>query len=103
VFIDSPAILANMGVEDEYGSAIPPSRVLARKSPLNFILEEPTQLQYIEATMALHNEGAVYLVNHPESKGEIIPPAKTETEMLDISKRNGLIGDELFLIEEKSK
>jgi adenosylhomocysteinase len=52
----------------------------------------------MDATMALHNEGAVHIVNHPESKGEIIPPQKTENEMLEISRRDGLIGDELFLI-----
>ena len=100
IFINSSAILANMGVEDEYGALIPNERVLANKFAVNFILEEPTLLKYIEATMALHNEGAAYLVNHPESKGEIIPPTETENEMLAISKQNGIIGDELFLIED---
>ena len=98
IFINSPAILANMGVEDEYGALIPNGRVLANKFAVNFILEEPTMLKYIEATMALHNEGAAYLSDHPESKGEIIPPVETENEMLEISKRDGVIGDELFLI-----
>jgi len=100
IFINASAILANMGVEDEYGAFIPEERVLTNKVALNFILEEPTQLKYMDATMALHNEGAVYLVNHPTSKGEIIPPAETENEMLEISKRDGIIGDELFLIED---
>ncbi|MDR1729546.1 MAG: hypothetical protein LBR52_02680 [Prevotellaceae bacterium] len=98
IFVSSPAVLANMGVEDEYGASVPKERVLANKAALNFILEEPTQLKYMDATMALHNEGAVYLINHPESKGEIIPLPETENEMLEISQRNGLIGDELFLI-----
>jgi len=91
VFINSPALLANMGVEDEYGEAIPANRVLAEKAPLNFILEEPTLLKYIEATMALHNEGAVYLTTHPEAQGVIIPPKETEQKMLDITKREGVI------------
>ena len=98
IFINSPSILANMGVEDEYGASIPKERVLTNKAAVNFILEEPTLLKYMDATMALHNEGAVYLVSHPESKGAIIPPIETENEMLEISKRNGIIGDELFLI-----
>ena len=100
IFINSSAILANMGVEDEYGAFIPEERVLTNKAAVNFILEEPTLLKYIDATMALHNEGAAYLVDHPGSKGEIIPPAETESEMLEISKRDGIIGDELFLIED---
>ena len=98
ILVNTSAILANMGVEDEYGASIPNEQVLNHKSALNFILEEPTQLKYMDATMALHNEGAVYLVNHPESKGEIIPPQETENEMLDISRRDGMIGDELVLI-----
>ncbi len=98
ILINTSAILANMGVEDEYGASIPDNRVLTGKAALNFILEEPTQLRYMDATMALHNEGAVYLINHPESKGEITPPPETENEMLEISRRDGLIGDELFLI-----
>ncbi len=99
IMVNSSAVLANMGVEDEYGASIPDERVLTNKSALNFILEEPTQLKYMDATMALHNEGAVYLINHPESKGKIIPPPETENEMLEISKQNGIIGNELFLIE----
>ena len=98
VFINSTAILANMGVEDEYGTSFPKERVLADKSALNFILEEPTQLKYIEATMALHNEGAAYLAAHPEVKGEIIPPPETENEMLTVLKQDGTIGDELDII-----
>ena len=43
-----------MGVEDEYGPNVPASRVLAEKKPLNFILEEPTHLKYIDASLALH-------------------------------------------------
>jgi len=102
VFINSPALLANMGVEDEYGEDIPFHRVLAGKSPLNFILEEPTRLKYIEATMALHNEGAAYLAthftSHSTTQGVIIPPMETEQKMLDITKRYGVISDELLLI-----
>lgn len=52
--LESKAVLANMGVEDEYGPAIPSERVLAGKQPLNFVLEEPTHLKYIDASLALH-------------------------------------------------
>ncbi len=46
---------ANMGVEDEFGENLPPERVLNGKMPLNFILDEPTLLRYIDPALALHN------------------------------------------------
>jgi len=102
IFINSPAILANMGVEDEYGASIPKERALANKTALNFTLEEPTLLKYIEATMALHNEGAVYLgVRGVKGvRGVVIPPGETENDMLDVLKSDGIIGDELSIVDE---
>ncbi len=94
----SAALMANMGVEDEFGPAIPPERVLNRKETLNFILEEPTHLKYIDATMALHNEGALYLLNHPEAHGLINPDPETEERLLHISCAQGIAGDEIALL-----
>lgn len=94
----STAWLANMGVEDEYGTGVPAARVLGQKKPLNFLLEEPTHLKYIETTMALHNEGALWLATHPTANGIVQPPQALETRLLEITRRNGLIGDEMGLI-----
>ncbi len=99
----SGALLANMGVEDEFGATFPKDSVLNDKRPLNFILEEPTQLKYIDATMALHNEGALYLLKNALSEssgasGIITPPASIENEILAITRQNGLIADELAII-----
>lgn len=87
----SKAILANMGAEDEYGDNMPATRVLASKSPINFSLEEPTHLRFIEATMALDNIGATYLMTHPNEKGIINPPIDIENEIIDIVRRQGEI------------
>ncbi len=57
----SPAVLVNMGAEDEYGDQMAPERVLFNKHSLNFALEEPTFLRYIDPTMALDNYGALLL------------------------------------------
>ncbi len=95
VLVAGDALLVNMGVEDEFGASIPAERVLEHKRPLNFILEEPTHMKYIDATMALHNAGALYLVNNVDVDGVIMPSEQTEQELLDVSCRNGLIGDEL--------
>ncbi len=99
--IHSTALLANMGVEDEYGPSIPSERVLEHKAPLNFMLEEPTLLRYIDATMTLHNEGALYLRLHPEAKGQILPPQETEQRLLDITRHEGIIGSELDLLVKR--
>lgn len=98
VFLKSKAVIANMGVEDEFGSALPDERVLQNKRPVNFILKDPTLMKYIDATMALHNAGAVWLVEHPQAKGLIDPPADLEESLLNVCRENGTIGDELKYI-----
>ena len=97
-YTESRALLANMGVEDEYGPGVPASRVLEGKRPLNFILTEPTLMKYIDATMALHNAGALWLTGHPEARGVIDPPAELEAAILADTRAGGLLGEELDLI-----
>ncbi len=96
--VSGGALLANMGVEDEYGASVPTERVLECKRPLNFILEEPTHLKYIDATMALHNAGAECLAVERELSGAIMPSEQLEQELLDVSSKNGVIGGELSQI-----
>ena len=91
----SNAILANMGVEDEYGETMPAERVLMQKRALNFVLEEPTHLKYIDATMGLHNEGINYLLSHSSQRGLIEPPKELEEKLLKITRENGSIGNEI--------
>ncbi len=98
VFNRSRALLANMGVEDEYGAGVPAGRVLEAKRPINFILKDPTLMKYIDATMALHNEGAMILAQGGHPAGLIEPKAETEEQLLSICRRFGTIGDELQYI-----
>lgn len=93
------ALLANMGVEDEFGESVPPSAALNGKRTLNFILEEPTQMRYIDATLSLHNHGALHLLRGIRAGGIIAPPAEIENAILETTRRDGLIADELVLIE----
>ena len=87
-----------MGVEDEFGSELPAERVLQGKRPLNFILKDPTLMKYIDATMALHNAGALWLLNHPKAHGMIEPPVELENELLEVCRRDGTIAEELQYI-----
>lgn len=113
--LSTSAVLANMGVEDEYGGAIPTERVLNAKGPLNFILEEPTHLKYIDTSLALHAALAELLVQEAKSQsGELpaapetgdvatsagtvglrFPPQELEQRLLSIAIQNGDIGPEI--------
>ena len=103
----SGAVLANMGVEDEYGPGVPASRVLAEKKPLNFILEEPTHLKYIDASLALHAALGEQLLREAadaagrdaaaanKNAGPMDPPSDLEQRILSMTMQDGLIGAEI--------
>ena len=55
-------------------------------------------MKYIDATMALHNAGALWLTRHPEARGVIDPPAELEAAILADTRAGGLLGEELDLI-----
>ena len=95
--LSTKAILANMGVEDEYGKAIPAEKVLNAKGPLNFILEEPTHLKYIDTSLALHAALAERLVQETATleDGLHFPPQELEQRLLSIAFQNGIIGPEI--------
>ncbi|MBR6943799.1 MAG: adenosylhomocysteinase [Fibrobacter sp.] len=113
--LSTKAVLANMGVEDEYGEAIPAEKVLNAKGPLNFILEEPTHLKYIDTSLALHAALAELLVQEAKSAtlaeranfesegiatpvgtvGLRFPPQEIEQRLLSIAIQNGVIGPEI--------
>ena len=94
----SDLVLANLGAEDEFGPDMPEARVLNDKAPVNFALAEPTHLRYIDATMALHNAGAVELLTGSYRPGIQRPPRAVEDDILDVVHHCGTI--ELSTIEE---
>lgn len=93
----SNAIAVNMGAVDEFGALMEDERVLYKKQPLNFMLEEPTLLRYIDATMALDNAAAAYLCQNtpPYPPGTILPPVDLENEILAAVFKTGLITREI--------
>ncbi|MBO5822033.1 MAG: hypothetical protein J6R86_03375 [Lentisphaeria bacterium] len=97
-FVSSSALIANMGVEDEFGAALPASRVLNNKHPLNFILDEPTHLKYIDATMALNNYGIEKLIFDTLPCGINLPPAELEKSIVADIKNGGIIAAEMEFI-----
>ena len=91
----SSVMLANMGVEDEFGAEIPEARVLNKKRPLNFILEEPTSMRYIETTMALHNACALELLTPDLPHKCMNPPQDVEDKLLQIAETRGVVGADI--------
>lgn len=90
----STALVANMGVADEFGPGLPADRVLNAKVPLNFVLAEPTRLRYLDPVLALHNACAVALVAGAQPNGPLAPPSSVEEPILAAARR-GAIGPEL--------
>ncbi len=86
-------LLANMGVENEFGPAVPDDRVLNRNAPLNFALEEPTLLRYIDPALALHNAGLLALGQLPPGCSN--PSREEEEIILNAVREKGCIGREL--------
>lgn len=86
---NNPILLANMGVDDEFGSKIPKHRVLNDKRPLNFILEDPTRMCFIETTMALHNACALELLTADLPRRCMEPPTDVEERLLHIATTQG--------------
>lgn len=87
--MNHPILLANMGIDDEFGTKIPKSRVLNQKKPLNFILEEPTRMCFIETTMALHNACALELLTADLPRRCMPPPPDVEEKLIHIASTQG--------------
>jgi adenosylhomocysteinase len=73
-FLDSKAVLLNMGAVDEYGSEFPDDVIENRKTAFNFILDEPTQMKFIDPVFALFNESAALLLSQSWPEGIRNPP-----------------------------
>lgn len=99
--LQSGAVLSSMGVEDEFSEEMPDERVLNKKFALNFILEEPTHLKYLDASLALHAALGERLVlenadGSSVTKGGICnPPSELEQKILGITLQDGVIGTEI--------
>ncbi len=98
-FMREGLLLANMGVEDEFGSAIENSRILAENKPLNFILDEPTRMGFIDGIMALHNEAALYLITNNCPSGVSKTPLELDEKILKLTREFGEISEDLKLLD----
>ena len=73
--------------------------MLNNKQPLNFILQEPTLLRYIDPTMALHNQAAVELISGGYTAGIQRINRIVHDKYWQIVEENGIISEELAAAE----
>nr|WP_244940973.1 NAD-binding protein [Legionella sainthelensi] len=58
----SGKVLANLGVYDEFGPHFSEDEVLNHKMPVNFVLEDPTPMKYIDPEFYIHNLASLMLL-----------------------------------------
>lgn len=59
--------LANMGGEDEFGDAFPTEAVMCQKRPINFFVDKPTLMHYLDPVFYAHNMG-IDILNYMDMK-----------------------------------
>lgn len=55
--------LVNIGAEDEFGDKFGIDEVLNEKMPVNFVLKEPTKIEYLDPAYYAHNTGIDLVLN----------------------------------------
>ncbi len=96
--LKSEALIANMGVEDEFGPKLPEDKVLNCKRPLNFMLDEPTEINYIDPSMALSNAGLLLLLQGKIPPGITLPPEELEMQIIEELRLSGKMDNEINAI-----
>ena len=89
-------VVAAIGIEDEWLDELDRGRIVNNGVAVNFALDEPTLLRYIDPTMALSNESAADLLAGTfAASGIVRPSAASERLCLDPVLACGLIADEI--------
>ncbi|MFT5729359.1 MAG: adenosylhomocysteinase [Desulforhopalus sp.] len=98
-FVRSGVVLANIGAEDEFGPDIDDKDILNNNKSLNFILEDPTKMCFIDATMALHNESGLYLWENDCAPGVMHTPPALDEKFMQMTREKGKIAEDLKLLD----
>ena len=89
-------VVAAIGIEDEWLDDLDRARIVNNGEAVNFALDEPTLLRYIDPTMALSNQSAADLLAGAFTRPGICPPsAESERMCLDPVLACGLIAEEI--------
>lgn len=89
-------VVAAIGIEDEWLDELDRGRIVNNGAAVNFALDEPTLLRYIDPTMALSNQSAADLLSGVFTQPGIVRPSReSEKVCLDPVLACGLITDEI--------
>lgn len=75
-------ILANMGVYDEYGPQFSADSILNQKAPVNFLLPDPTPIQFIDPEFYAHNIAVMSLLKSSLAAGVHDLPTTTDNDII---------------------
>ena len=67
--------LINMGADDEYGDSFSADRIIANKAPLNFMLDSPTIMYFIDPIFMAHNRLCEYILKGQVQGFSALPKA----------------------------
>ncbi|AJC49290.1 NAD-binding protein [Allofrancisella guangzhouensis] len=81
--INNNIVLLNMGASDEFGNKIAPQRVFANKAPVNFLLESPTRIEYIDPIFYAHNYCIEYLLKNNQLSGYNPLPKHLDEDLIN--------------------
>ncbi|WP_419906136.1 NAD-binding protein [Hoeflea sp.] len=94
--IGDDVLLINMGADDEFGDDYPPGRIVAGKAPLNFLLDSPTTMFFIDPIFAAHNRCCENILKG-DDKGFTALPAELDLPYVDAwSKRYGIDVSDIY-------
>lgn len=74
--------LANLGILDEFGPRFSDDEVLFSKQPINFVLPDPTTIEYIDPEMYVHNQAVLFLLNNKPAPGMHGLPSVFDREII---------------------
>lgn len=93
---DGHPVVAAIGIEDEWLDELDGRFIVNGGAPVNFALDEPTLLRYIDPTMALSNESAADLLAGVFAGPGVSPPCPASERLcLDPVMEAGLIAAEI--------
>lgn len=82
-------LLANAGAEDEFGFAFETSEVLADKKPVNFILKEPTLMEFLDPIFYAHNIAIDDALNNKQTGFRALNKKTDEAIVADWAEQHG--------------
>lgn len=76
-------VLANMGAEDEFGYKFNKSQCLNQKMPINFALNDPTKMMYLDPSLYAHNLGIFLILDGKIGNGLHEIPKSIDQEIFN--------------------